>query len=155
MTASSFEVASIFPLPRETSSCRYEWVTGVLKGPVLFCSNMNNMQWRRKWNQNYALFILVGLAFWEKRVLKPWDKFHNISLQFSICCVCFNVKLYRQMKIGKGEYPSLLFIVILANMMNSRLEVFEVTSCTIKWIWTTTPCQLLRKNLQARSSHFF
>ena len=36
------------------------------------------------------------------------------------------------MKIGKGKYPSLLFINILANVMNSTLEVFEVTSCTIR-----------------------
>ena len=31
------------------------------------------------------------------------DKVHNISLQFSICCVCFDVTLYTQMKIGKRE----------------------------------------------------
>ena len=36
------------------------------------------------------------------------------------------------MKIGKGKYPSLLFIIILANVMNSTLEVFEVTSGTIR-----------------------
>ena len=44
MTASSFEVASIFLLPREKSRFRYEWVTGVLKETVLFCPNMNTMQ---------------------------------------------------------------------------------------------------------------
>ena len=43
MTSSSFEVASIFLLPPETSGCRYEWVTGVLKRPVLFCGNMKIM----------------------------------------------------------------------------------------------------------------
>ena len=36
------------------------------------------------------------------------------------------------MKIGKGKYPSLLFIVILANAMKSTLEVFEMTYFTIK-----------------------
>ena len=36
------------------------------------------------------------------------------------------------MKIRKGKYPSLLFIIILANVMNSTLEVFEVTSGTIR-----------------------
>ena len=44
MAPSSFEVASIFLLPRETSGCRYERVTVVLKRPVLFCGNMKNMQ---------------------------------------------------------------------------------------------------------------
>ena len=136
MTASSFEVASKFLFPRETSSCRNEWVTGVLKRLVLFCGNENNLQWEKKRNQNEALLILVGLDFWEKPVLKPWYKVHNISPQFSICCICFDVTVYTQMKIGKGKYSSLLFIIILANVMNSTLEVFEVTSCMTKWIGT-------------------
>ena len=59
-------------------------------------------------------------------------KVDKISPQFSICCICFDVTLYTQMKIRKGKCPSFLFIVILANVMNSMLEVFEVTSCAIK-----------------------
>ena len=95
-----------------------------------------------------CLFWLVWLfkksVFWNLVHLWTFMFIYNISPQFPICCVCFDVTLYTQMKIGKGKYPSLLFIVILANVMNSTLEVFEVTSCTIKWIqheplsWVTT-----------------
>ena len=70
----------------------------------------------------------------KKACSETLNKVHNINPQFSICCVCFNVTLYMQITIGKGKHPSLLFIVILANAMNSTLEVFEVTSCSIKLI---------------------
>ena len=76
---------------------------------------------------------MVGLAFWKKNVLKRWDKAHSISQQFSICRDCFDVTLNAHTKIGKGKYPSLLIITILGNVMNSRLEIFEVTSCTNSW----------------------
>ena len=79
---------------------------------------------------SFAYFGWTGSL--KKACSEALDKVHNISPQFSICYVCFDVTLYTQMKIGKGKYPSLLFITILANEMNSTLEVFEVTSCTIK-----------------------
>ena len=50
------------------------------------------------------------------------------------------------MKIGKGKYPSLLFIIILGNLMNSTLEVFEVTSGTVRV--TTQSVLKFRKSLR-------
>ena len=91
------------------------------------------MKKKTKSKLSFAYFGWSGSL--KKACSETFDKVHNISPQFSICCVCFDVTLYTQIKIGKGKYPTMLFIVILANVMNSTLDVFEVTSCTIKWIW--------------------
>ena len=101
-------------------------------GPILRQYEQHAMKKKTKSKLSFAYFGWSGSL--KKACSETLDKVHNISPQFSICCVCFDVTLYTQMKIGKGKYPSLLFIVILANVMNSTLEVFEVTSWTIKLI---------------------
>ena len=99
-------------------------------GPILRQYEQHAMKKKTKSKLSFAYFGWSGSL--KKACSETLDKVDNIHPQFSICCVCFDLTLDTQMKIGKGKYPSLLFIIILANVMNSTLEVFEVTSCTIK-----------------------
>ena len=97
--------------------------------PILRQYEQHGMKKKSKSKLSFAYFGWSGSL--KKACSETLDKVHNISPQFSICCVCFDVTLCTQMKIEKGKYPSLLFIVSLVNVMNFMLEVFEVTSCTI------------------------
>ena len=98
--------------------------------PILRQYEQHGMKKKSKSKLSFAYFGWSGSL--KKACSETLDKVHNISPQFSVCCVCYDVTRYTQIKIGKGKYPILLFIVILANVMNSTLDVFEVTSCTIK-----------------------
>ena len=88
------------------------------------------MKKKAKSKLSFACFGWFGSL--KKACSESLGKFHNISPQFSISCVCFYETLHTQIKIEKGKHPSLLLIVNLANVMNFTLDVFEVTSCTIK-----------------------
>ena len=86
-------------------------------GPILRQYEQHAMKKKTKSKLSFAYFGWSGSL--KKACSESLDKVQNISPQFSICCVCFDVTLYMQIKIGKGKRPSLLFIAILANVMSS------------------------------------
>ena len=86
------------------------------------------MKKKTKSKLSFAYFGWSGSL--KKACSETLDEVHNISPQFSIGCFCFDVTLYTQMKTGKREVSQLA--VILANVMSSMLEDFEVTYYAIK-----------------------
>ena len=73
--------------------------------PILWQYEQHGMKKKSKSKLSFAYFGWSGSL--KKACSETLDKVHNISPQFSICCVCFDVTLYTQMKIGQREVSQL------------------------------------------------